>query len=116
MQRDARAFLFDAASHADAIVSFVEGRTLDEYLRDAMLRAAVERQFEIIGEALRQMSTTYPHLAERIPRIERIIGFRNVLVHGYAVVDHELVWRTVKEHLPALREHLGELLSELDRS
>jgi len=52
MERDPRAFLWDARESADAIAQFIAGRTLEQYLQDAMLRAAVERHFEILGEAL----------------------------------------------------------------
>lgn len=52
MDRDPRAYLWDARDSADAIAEFVTGRTLNDYLADRMLRSAVERQFEIVGEAL----------------------------------------------------------------
>ena len=58
MDRDPRAYLWDARDSADAIAEFVTGRTLNDYLADRMLRSAVERQFEIVGEALRQLEKT----------------------------------------------------------
>jgi hypothetical protein len=57
-----------------------------------MLRAAVERQFEIIGEAVGNLSKIDPQSAERIRGYRRLIAFRNVLIHGYAEVDDQLVW------------------------
>lgn len=62
-----------------------------------MLRSAVERQFEIIGEALSQLARADPTLAERVPDLRRIIGFRNVLIHGYDRVDAAAVWRVVED-------------------
>jgi uncharacterized protein with HEPN domain len=56
MDRDPRAYLWDATDSADAMAEFVSGRTLDDYLGDRVLRSAVERQFEIVGEALRQQA------------------------------------------------------------
>ena len=82
MRRDPRSFLWDVRDAADAIASFTQGRSFGDYLADRMLRSAVERQFEIIGEALSQLAKTDPDLAARISDVRRIIDFRNVLIHG----------------------------------
>jgi uncharacterized protein with HEPN domain len=113
MRRDPRAYLWDAQAAVDRILEFTRGRSLDDYLAGAMLRSAVERQFEIVGEALSQLAKAEPNIAQRIPDIGEIVGFRNVLIHGYATVDDGTVWRTVKDDLAGLRNRLGELLSEL---
>ncbi|MGH1484538.1 MAG: HepT-like ribonuclease domain-containing protein [Geminicoccales bacterium] len=63
---------------------FTNGITFDDYLDDEMLRAAVERQFEIIGEALNQLSKRDPDRANKIPDLARIVAFRNILIHGSA--------------------------------
>jgi len=78
-----------------------------------MLRSAVERQFEIIGEALNQLAKIAPSMSQRVPDVRQIIAFRNVLIHGYAVIDHRTVWRSIQDELPALRDLLARLLSEL---
>ena len=91
MRHDARAYLWDAQTAADLILEFTRGRSLDDYLADAMLRSAVERQFEIIGEALNQLTKLAPTIARRIPDIRQIIDFRNVLIHGYTGIDHRTV-------------------------
>lgn len=67
MRRDPRVFLWDAHSSAEAILEFVAGKTLADYSLDRLLRSAVERQFEIIGEALNQVCKIEPAWAERIP-------------------------------------------------
>lgn len=112
MRRDPKAFLWDIRDSADAIAEFTTGRTFKDYQRDRMLRSAVERQFEIIGEALGQMSKVAPDIATQIPDFARIVAFRNLLIHGYAVVDDAIVWRTLKEDLPALRASADRLLSD----
>ena len=91
MGRDPKAYLWDAKAAADAIAEFVAGRTFGEYKSDLLLRSAVERQFEIVGEALNQLSRVAPELAAQVPDIGRIIAFRNILIHGYAIVDDEIV-------------------------
>jgi uncharacterized protein with HEPN domain len=72
----------------------------------------VERQFEIVGEALNQLSRTAPDLAAQVPDSARIIAFRNILIHGYAIVDDEIVWRATQENVPALRAALDALLGK----
>lgn len=75
-----------------------------------MLRAAVERQFEIIGEAVAGLRRIDPTLAAGIPDLPRIVAFRNVLIHAYATVDPKLVWGVIENHLPALHATLARLL------
>jgi uncharacterized protein with HEPN domain len=113
MERDPRAFLWDARRAAETIIEFTAGRTQDRYLIDPLLRSAVERQFEIIGEALNQLSRLAPELAARVPRLPEIVAFRNLLIHGYSRVDHELVWDKIVNLLPGLRRTLADLLGEL---
>ena len=95
---------------ADRIAEFVTGRSCEDYAADPMLRSAVERQFEILGEALAQMAKRDAPVAESIPELARIVAFRNVLIHGYATVDDKLVWGVVEGKLPALRATLDGLL------
>jgi uncharacterized protein with HEPN domain len=78
------------------------------------LRSAVERQFEIVGEALNQLAKLAPDLAAQIPDLPRIVAFRNILIHGYAVVDNAIVWRAVQENVPELLSVLERLLSAPD--
>ncbi|NOU22842.1 MAG: DUF86 domain-containing protein [Methyloglobulus sp.] len=112
MQRDPRAYLWDAREAAAAILEFVAGKTFGDYARDRLLRSAVERQFEIIGEALNQLCKIEPQWADRIPDVPQIVAFRNLLIHGYASVNDLTVWRTIEESLPALYETVTSLLDE----
>ena len=74
------------------------------------MRSGVERQFQIIDEAIRQLARVDPAMAERIPEFRNIIAFRNIIVHGYALLDDALVWRAVEEELPVLHIALVDLL------
>jgi uncharacterized protein with HEPN domain len=113
MRRDVRAYLWDARAAVESIREFTRGRSLAEYRRDVMLRSAVERQFEILGEALNQLRRLAPNVAERISELGEIVDFRKLLIHGYAIIDHDTVWRTVENDLGRLHDQLGELLTEL---
>lgn len=103
-------YLWDARRAAERIARFTGGRSHDDYLADEMLRSAVERQFEIVGEAFAGLRRMDPGLAANIPSLSRIVAFRNVLVHGYATVDDKLVWGMVEGYLPELLVLLTRLL------
>ena len=112
MRRDPRANVWDARQAINAIVEFTSGRTIEDFQQDLMLRSAVGRQFEIVGEALNRLARHDQGLANRIPDIRQIVAFRNILVHGYAIVDSDRVWRTIHESLPGLQEAVERILKE----
>ena len=112
MSHDAKKYLWDVRESAERINRFTSGRSFDDYLKDEMLRAAVERQFEIIGEALNQLSKREPDRAKRIPDLARVVAFRNILIHGYATVDDRLVWGVLESQLPALLQAVKSMLDE----
>ena len=113
-RRDLRAYLFDIAEACERIEEFTGGASFGDYQQTVMLRSAVERQFEIMGEALSQAIRHHPEVADRINDSGRIIAFRNQLAHGYASVSAEVVWFVVHDSLPALHERVEALLLELD--
>src|SRR5688500_4743306 len=102
MQLEARKYLFDIQQASRRLEEFTRGRTFEHYGADAMLRSAVERQFEIVGEALTQLRKLAPEASAAVTDAARIIAFRNILVHGYADVDDRLVWNIVETKLPTL--------------
>jgi len=111
MQPEASALSWDARRAAGLIADFVSAREWADYDADPMLRSAVERQFQIIGEALNRLGKVDPETAAEIPDLARIVAFRNVLVHGYAAIDSELVWEVATSRLPDLSVALDALLA-----
>lgn len=109
-------YLWDARHAAERIARFTAGRDCSGYLADEMLRSAVERQFEIIGEAFAALRRADPGLADSIPDLARIVAFRNVLIHGYATVDDLLVWGAVEGKLPQLLMHLTHFLDQAENA
>lgn len=116
MRPESIKLLEDIRQAAENIFLFVTGRTLEEYEADRMLRSAVERQFTIIGEALSRLVKCDAPTAERIDVYRRIIDFRNVLIHGYDLVEDYVVWDAVHSRLPLLRRKVEELLQSDDGS
>ncbi len=113
MQHDPRAYLWEARESALAIQSFVADLDINSYSLNLMAQATTERKFEIIGEALNQLSKVDPLLASKIPELAQIISFRNQLIHGYAKIKPSTVWTVVSSSLPSLLQRVNELLEEL---
>jgi len=103
-------YLFDIAQACELLDQFISGKTLADYEADPLLRSAVERQFEIIGEALRLALREEPTLGDQITNSARIIAFRNRLIHGYAAVLNDVVWGILEADLPTLRREVTNLL------
>ena len=112
MYGDAAKLIWDAQQALQRIQRFVARKDFAAYQSDELLRSAVERQFEILGEALNQLSRLDPNMTEKIPDLPRIVAFRNILIHGYASVDDRLVWGVVERRLKPLLDVVAALLSE----
>ena len=110
MRLEARKYLYDIQQAATLLAEFTAGRQFADYAREAMLRAAVEREFEIIGEALGQLAKLDEELAAGISEHRAIVAFRNILIHGYTEVDDRLVWDVVETKLPVLIREIDALL------
>jgi len=80
------------------------------YQSSAVTQRAVERDFEIIGEALTRIKRIDETLLGAISETHRIIGFRNILIHGYDMVDDRIVWNAVEKRLPVLMEEIKKLI------
>ena len=110
MQPETDKLLYDIEQSCSKIREFTQGKNYEDYASDLLLRSAVERQFEIIGEALNRAIKREPEIVGQISDIPKIISFRNLLIHGYSVVDNETVWEIVKIHLPILHQEVKKLL------
>jgi uncharacterized protein with HEPN domain len=104
--------LEDVQDCASFIVAASDGKDLSYYRRERLFRQAVERNLEIIGEAIGRISRYDAETASRISEHRRIIAFRNRLIHGYDLLDDELVWETVEGEVPVLLSEVEGLLQE----
>ena len=105
--------LEDIRSAADFVKTATDGLALQQFKQNRMLRQAVERNFEIIGEAMRRLEKDDPDTAARITDYRRIIAFRNVLIHGYDVIDPAIVWSAVEVDLAPLMTDVQALLNSV---
>jgi uncharacterized protein with HEPN domain len=111
MRLEVLKYLFDIERAALLLQSFIAGKSREQYGADPLLQSAVERQFEIIGEAVAQLAKIDASVAERIPDFRRLIAFRNILIHGYADVDHDIVWNLSQTRLPELLRVIQPMLA-----
>jgi len=98
MNDQARKLPFDVLESGRSVRDWCAHRTFAEYEVDRQLRRAVEREFEIIGEALNRLSHDDPAAAGRIEQLRRIVGFRNRIIHGYDNVDDATVWGIIERY------------------
>lgn len=110
MRPEVQKYLYDIGEACRKLEEFTRDRSFEEYLANEMLRSAVERQFEIVGEALSRLHRVDPGVAESVPDFRRIVAFRNILIHGYAMIRNETVWGVIQTDLPVLSTRIKELL------
>jgi len=111
MQLESKKHLEDIRQAVGLIIDFTRDKTFSDYESDALLRSGVERQFEIVGEALNRLSRCDPVSVESISHRRRIIGFRNILSHGYDVIENAVVWDIITQDIPTLYKEVSSLLN-----
>jgi uncharacterized protein with HEPN domain len=110
LERKSRLWHIEKA--ASRIFEFAQGRNREEYEADQLLRAAIERQFITIGEAMARAEEVDPDLLDQITDVPGIIAFRNQLIHNYPRVEAKRVWDIVHDNLPLLLSEVRALLAE----
>ena len=95
--------LIDIRIACEEIQDFCSGKSFESLLEDRLLQLALEREFEIIGEALVRLERLdEANLSQRIPEYRKIIGFRNLVAHGYDTIDDAALWDLSINHVPEL--------------
>ena len=109
MDNEIKKYLFDIQESIDSIQKYLgDKRDFSAYMSDKMLRRAVEREFEIIGEAMSRIEKLDPTI--EISGKRQIINMRNRVIHGYDKIDNEIIWGTVVRHLPTLKTEIDNFL------
>jgi len=109
MKLEIKKFLFDIKESIESIENYLgEKRDFNIYIADKMLRRAVEREFEIIGEAMNRIEKIDSTI--NISSKYQIINMRNRVIHGYDKIDNEIIWGTIVRHLPTLKKEVNNLL------
>jgi uncharacterized protein with HEPN domain len=113
MQRELDAYLNDILKAIDFIETFIAGSNFESYEGNALLQAAVERKFEIIGEAMKQAESLYPGSLASLPKARLAMGLRDRLAHGYFAIDPIVPWDAISRELPALKEAVKMLSHQI---
>jgi uncharacterized protein with HEPN domain len=111
MDNEIKKYLFDIRESINSIHEYLGAkRDFKVYMTDKMLRRAVEREFEIIGEAMSRIEKLDSTI--EISSKRQIISMRNRVIHGYDKIDNEIIWGTIIRHLPVLKIEIDNLLAE----
>lgn len=109
MDNEIKKYLFDIQESIDPIQKYLgDKRDFKVYMADKMLRRAVEREFEIIGEAMSRIEKLDSTI--EISGKRQIISMRNRVIHGYDKIDNVIIWGTIVRHLPILKLEIDNLL------
>ena len=98
------------AGQTGTISGFLKEVSKDDFLENRLLQVAIERELEVIGEALNRLRHQNEEFFDQIEQAHKIIGTRNILAHGYDVIDYRIIWSTVQEDLLPLRKQLEKLV------
>ncbi len=109
MKRDIKKCLFDIKTSIDSINEYLgENRDFYKYQENKLLRRGIEREIEIIGEAMSRILILDPNI--QIVNARKIVDTRNWVIHGYDKVDDVVIWGIISNHFPKLKKEIEELL------
>jgi len=108
--RNPQKYLYDIIDGCQFLLDFTKDKTIEDYKNDRAFRSAVERELQIIGEAITQLDNISPETADKISDHRNIIGFRNILVHGYDSLNPDTVWNVIEVKLEILLEQARKLI------
>jgi uncharacterized protein with HEPN domain len=112
MDESIKKYLTDILVSIIAIDSYLQGkRDFNFYLQNKIVRRSVEREIEIIGEAMNRLLKIHPNIT--ITSATKIVDQRNLIIHAYDSINNEIIWNVVVKHLPRLKTEVEQLLSEV---
>lgn len=112
MSRSQKQYLLDIVEAMEDARAFVEDRTQERLKNDRRTRYAVQRAFEIIGEATKHLDDDFRAEYDDVPW-DDMAGMRDMLIHEYFAVDLTVVWDTIHERFPKVEPRLREILEAL---
>ncbi len=101
-------YLHDIQTSIIAIEDYTRSITLEDYSSERQKKKAVEREFEIIGEALNKLLKHNPSIS--ISDIPKIVGLRNYIIHSYDSISDEIIWATIQKSLPTLKQEVEAII------
>ncbi len=109
MPHDPHKLFDDILEAINETQTFCGGKTFQHFQMDRGLQLIVERELEIMGEALARLRRDHPDLANQVTDIHKIIALRNVLAHGYDILELEILWDIIENKIQPLKEAIEKL-------
>lgn len=103
-------FLYDIKVSIDSINDYLKCKDFDHYCQNKLIRRAVERELEIIGEAVNNILKSNSQII--LSDARKFVDLRNIVIHGYDKVDDVIIWGVLCNQLPKLKHEVEELLEE----
>lgn len=110
--RNPQKYLYDIINCSEFVLQLTKDKSVDDYKNDRVFRSALERELQIIGEAMLQLDRMSPEIVKKISEHRSIIGFRHVLVHGYDSLNPDTVWNVVETKIALLLNRAKEILQQ----
>ncbi len=108
-KKDPLFFLEDIKNSLNKIFKYTEDIDYNQFINNDMIKDAVERNFEIIGEAVKNLPEDFKAKYPNIP-FRQIAGMRDKLIHDYFGVDYEIIWKTIKDKLPQFSDDIINII------
>ena len=112
MDNEIKTWLYDILQSINEIENYYENKSkiFEDYISDVKTKRAIERNIEIIGEAVNRIHKRDNNF--QLDKADKIIGTRNRIIHGYDKISDDLVWSIVINHLPKLKAEVSDLLNK----
>jgi uncharacterized protein with HEPN domain len=110
-KRNEKFFLFDIKYSVEKILKYSKNLSFDEFINDEKTIDAIERNFEIIGEAVKSLSPKTKNKYPYVP-FKQIAGMRDKLIHDYFGVDYEIIYTTINNKLPEFKSQIENIINE----
>jgi len=108
-------YLKHILDECEFLIKYSKDKSAEEFVKDEVLKKAFVRSLEVIGEAVKKLPLEFKLSHSEIPW-KLIAGMRDKLIHEYFGVNYQIVWQTVKEEIPRLKEKIQKLLLEIQKS
>jgi uncharacterized protein with HEPN domain len=113
MNKEPKIYIEHIFECIDLIEEYIEGKNKIDFIKSPLIQDAIIRRIEIIGEAIKNLSSEFMKVHPNIPWKE-IMGMRDIIVHKYFGIDLELTWEVVIKDIPDLKKKLIKIKERLN--